>query len=126
VTEALVSTIGVTKTFHHLGRPLEVLRGIDLEIGQGELVAVVGPSGAGKSTLLHCIGTLDTPTSGEIRIAGQDTTKLRGTKLNMWGATLGGPMKAVPVPPPPASKPAAISVAKNIFFIVYSPFRERM
>lgn len=81
MTEALVSTIGVTKTFHHLGRPLEVLRGIDLEIGQGELVAVVGPSGAGKSTLLHCIGTLDTPTSGEIRIAGQDTTKLAGNRL---------------------------------------------
>jgi lipoprotein-releasing system ATP-binding protein len=57
-----------------MGRSLEVLRGIDLEIDEGEIVAIVGPSGAGKSTLLHCIGTLDLPTSGKIELAGEDIT----------------------------------------------------
>jgi lipoprotein-releasing system ATP-binding protein len=81
VTEPLVRIDKLTKTFHHLGRPLEVLRGIDLEIRERELVAIVGPSGAGKSTLLHCIGTLDLPTSGEIIIGGELVTKLSGPKL---------------------------------------------
>jgi lipoprotein-releasing system ATP-binding protein len=73
--------VKLKKTFHHLGRPLEVLRGIDLKIEEAEVVAVVGPSGAGKSTLLHCIGTLDLPTSGQILVAGQDITRLSGARL---------------------------------------------
>jgi lipoprotein-releasing system ATP-binding protein len=81
VTEPLVSVAGVRKTFHHLGRPLEVLRGIDLEIGAGEVIAIVGPSGAGKSTLLHCIGTLDLPTAGAITITGRDVTQLEGAQV---------------------------------------------
>lgn len=81
MSEPLVSINGVSKTFHHLGRPLEVLRGIDLEIDRGELLAIVGPSGAGKSTLLHCIGTLDLPSTGRIVIDGQDVTRLNGARL---------------------------------------------
>jgi len=81
VSEPLVRIVNVTRTFHHLGRPLEVLRGIDLEIREADFVAIVGPSGAGKSTLLHCIGTLDLPTSGQILIGGQDITRLSGQRL---------------------------------------------
>jgi lipoprotein-releasing system ATP-binding protein len=81
VSEPLVSIVNLKKTFHHMGRPLEVLRGIDLQIQEAEVVAVVGPSGAGKSTLLHCIGTLDLPTSGQILLAGQDITTLSGARL---------------------------------------------
>jgi len=81
VSEPLVRIVNLTRTFHHLGRPLEVLRGIDLEIREADFVAIVGPSGAGKSTLLHCIGTLDLPTSGQIFIGGQDITRLSSQRL---------------------------------------------
>ncbi len=66
---SLVVTQDLHKTYAHMGRPLHVLRGVSIEIGQGELVAIVGSSGAGKSTLLHCIGTLDLPTKGTIKLA---------------------------------------------------------
>ena len=69
------------KTFVHMGRKLEVLRGIDLLVRQGEFLAIVGPSGAGKSTLLHCIGTLDLPTKGRIRLGNDELTGLPGTRL---------------------------------------------
>ena len=82
MSEPLVRLVQVKKTFHHLGRPLDVLRGIDLELGRGELVAIVGPSGAGKSTLLHCIGTLDLPTSGRIYVDGQDVTTMSSARLS--------------------------------------------
>jgi len=62
MSDPLVTVQNVTKTFEHEGRSLEVLKGIDLEVGRGEMVTIVGPSGAGKSTLLHLIGTLDLPT----------------------------------------------------------------
>ncbi|HEY6105703.1 MAG TPA: ABC transporter ATP-binding protein [Anaeromyxobacteraceae bacterium] len=53
-------------------RRVEVLRGIDLDIQAGELLALTGPSGAGKSTFLHVVGTLDAPTAGEVRFEGRD------------------------------------------------------
>lgn len=58
------------------------LAGVSLDIAAGELVAIVGPSGSGKSTLLHIIGTLDRPTSGRVRIAGQDVATLSDRRLS--------------------------------------------
>lgn len=81
MSDSLVSVQNVTKTFEHEGRSLEVLKGIDLEIGSGEMVTIVGPSGAGKSTLLHLIGTLDLPTQGRILYEGQDVTRLGSSDL---------------------------------------------
>lgn len=78
---ALVVAANVQKSFRHMGRTLEVLRGVDLEIGDGEMIGIVGASGAGKSTLLHCIGTLDVPTKGSIQIAGEEVTSLPGWRL---------------------------------------------
>jgi lipoprotein-releasing system ATP-binding protein len=78
---SLVVATGVKKSFRHMGRTLEVLRGVDIAIGDGEMVGIVGPSGAGKSTLLHCIGTLDVPTSGSILLAGEEVTRLPGSRL---------------------------------------------
>jgi lipoprotein-releasing system ATP-binding protein len=68
MSEPLVVVRELYKSFLHMGRELDVLKGIDVEIRQGEVVAIVGKSGAGKSTLLQCIGTLDLPTSGIIRL----------------------------------------------------------
>src|SRR5271163_1602431 len=77
----LIEVRDLHKSFVHMGRTLNVLRGIDITIGRGEVVAIVGPSGAGKSTLLHCIGTLDQPTGGTIRLGGDELTVLSGAKL---------------------------------------------
>ncbi|HET9551595.1 MAG TPA: ABC transporter ATP-binding protein [Anaeromyxobacteraceae bacterium] len=63
---------GLGKTYLMGERRLEVLRGIDLEIAAGELVALTGPSGAGKSTFLHVLGTLDAPSAGRVLFDGQD------------------------------------------------------
>ena len=79
--EPIVVVEDLHKTFVHMGRSLEVLRGIDLSIDQGEVLSIVGSSGAGKSTLLHCIGTLDIPTRGRIRLGRDDLTGLSGSKL---------------------------------------------
>jgi lipoprotein-releasing system ATP-binding protein len=81
VASALVIAEGVYKSFQHMGRTLEVLRGIDLVIDEGEIMALVGPSGAGKSTFLHCMGTLDLPSKGSIRLAGEELTKMSSSRL---------------------------------------------
>ncbi len=81
MTKPLVSIRHLHKTFLHMGRELHVLKGIDLDIGAAEVVAIVGKSGAGKSTLLHCMGTLDLPTSGTITLAGRELTGLGSAKL---------------------------------------------
>ena len=62
--------------------PVVALAGVDLRIGQGELASIIGPSGSGKSTLLHVMGTLERPTRGVVRIAGQDTSALSDKQLS--------------------------------------------
>ena len=75
MSEALRLT-GVGRSFRQGPKLLEVLTGVDLALAEGELVALVAPSGAGKSTLLHIAGLLDTPTEGEVAIAGRTLTGL--------------------------------------------------
>ena len=72
---------GLAKHFNMSGQTIKVLRGVDLDIWAGEMVAVVGASGVGKSTLLHILGTLDAPTAGSILFDGADLTRLGGRKL---------------------------------------------
>jgi len=81
VGEPLVVVNNLKKTFLHMGRSLDVLKGIDLVIEQRQILAIVGPSGAGKSTLLHCVGTLDLPTSGTIRLGSEELTTMSPSRL---------------------------------------------
>jgi len=69
---AFIRVEGLGKTYLMGGRHLDVLRGLDLEIADGDLVALTGPSGAGKSTFLHVLGTLDVPTRGRVLFDGED------------------------------------------------------
>jgi putative ABC transport system ATP-binding protein len=62
--------------------PVVALAGVSLRVDQGELVAIVGPSGSGKSTLLHVMGTLERPTRGVVRIAGEDTSTMTDKQLS--------------------------------------------
>lgn len=71
----------VAKEYATRDEPLVVLRDISVELSVGENVAILGPSGSGKSTLLHIIGTLDTPTSGQVTLHGQDPFQLSEPQL---------------------------------------------
>jgi lipoprotein-releasing system ATP-binding protein len=72
----MIKVTDLKKSFQMNGYTLNVLRGINLDIARGEMIAIVGASGAGKSTLLHMLGTLDRPTSGSVRFDGQDVFEL--------------------------------------------------
>ncbi len=72
----LIKTVGLRKSYHTDAGPLEVLKGIDIEVEEGEMVAVVGASGVGKSTFLHILGTLDSPTDGTVLYGGEDVFSL--------------------------------------------------
>lgn len=77
MTVPALSLIDLKRSYSQAdGTPLEVLKGVNLTINKGEMVALVGPSGAGKSTLLHAAGLLDTPTSGQILIDGKPAQKM--------------------------------------------------
>lgn len=69
------------KNIHKSFGDLEVLKGVNLRVKQGEIVAIVGKSGAGKTTLLQLIGTLDRPTNGQVLIDGTDVFTLNDTQL---------------------------------------------
>jgi len=71
----------IIKTYPMGKRELRVLQGVDLQVGKGEMVAIMGPSGSGKSTLLNMIGLLDRPSSGSYILDGKEVSKLRGGEL---------------------------------------------
>ncbi|MBT7943568.1 MAG: ABC transporter ATP-binding protein [Alphaproteobacteria bacterium] len=74
--QRVLDLTGVKRTFHQGREDLEVLRGVDLVLRAGEIVALVGPSGSGKSTLLHIAGLLETPDAGDVAITGQSCTAM--------------------------------------------------
>ena len=78
--EYMIQLEGITKSFGSL----QVLRGIDLEITQGEVVSIVGPSGAGKTTRLQLMGTLDRPDRGTVRRDGIETGRMKERELSAF------------------------------------------
>ena len=79
--EPVLETRALTKTFETDGSPVRALRGVDFSMAPGEFVAVMGPSGCGKSTLLNLAAGLDTPSDGEIRVAGEPLNGLDENEL---------------------------------------------
>ncbi len=78
---------GVTKTYQKGRATVAALQGVDLDIGDGEWLAIQGPTGHGKTTLLQMLGGLDRPTSGEVDFASQDLARLRESKVTRIRAT---------------------------------------
>jgi len=83
---ALVSLRHLTKTYQRGPEKVDVLHGIDLDIPEGDFVALMGPSGSGKTTLLNLIGGLDSPSAGEIEVKGQRIDRMSGGQLAQWRA----------------------------------------
>ena len=80
---AAVEARELTRRYGEGETAVDALRGVDLEVRSGELVAVMGPSGSGKSTLMHILAGLDKPTSGTVQIAGTEITRLEDSQLTM-------------------------------------------
>ena len=78
---SVITATQITRVYDDKGVPVQALRGVDLEIDEGEFTAVVGPSGSGKSTLLNIIGGLDRPTEGEVTVEGQSLTRMKRDEL---------------------------------------------
>jgi putative ABC transport system ATP-binding protein len=87
---ALIGVQGVTRIYHQGSLEVHALRGVDLEVGEGEYTALAGPSGSGKTTLLNIIGVLDHPTDGTVHINGSDVTGMeRGQAADFRLANVG-------------------------------------
>ena len=78
---AIVSARAVTRRYGSGDAAVDALRGVDLDVEQGKLTAVMGPSGSGKSTLMHILAGLDRPTTGTVSIAGEEITTMNDTEL---------------------------------------------
>ena len=81
---SMVDVKNVRKVYHRDSQEIPVLDGINLEVPEGEFVALMGPSGSGKTTLLNLIAGIDRPTSGQVVVAGTDVAKLSESDLAKW------------------------------------------
>jgi putative ABC transport system ATP-binding protein len=86
MSTSLVQVRDLHKIFQRGGQRIDVLQGVNLDIPEGDFLALMGPSGSGKTTLLNLIGGLDTPTNGSISVAGDRIDNLSGGKLSAWRA----------------------------------------
>ncbi|HSP06629.1 MAG TPA: ABC transporter ATP-binding protein [Acidobacteriota bacterium] len=86
MTSSIVEVDKVYKSYHRDSLEIPVLENISLSVPEGEFLALMGPSGSGKTTLLNLIAGIDRPTKGQIRVAGEDITRLSETLLAKWRA----------------------------------------
>lgn len=86
MSEPFIRVRNLVKTYTTPAGPLNILRGVDLEIQKGDFIALIGPSGSGKTTFLNMLTAIDTPTSGEITIGGVNITQAKPRKLTKWRA----------------------------------------
>lgn len=84
MSDVLLECRGLKKSYHKDGAHVEVLRGVDLTVREGETMAILGSSGAGKSTLLHVLGTLEPPTEGEILYFGKNVEGFSADKVSRF------------------------------------------
>ncbi len=81
MTDLVIAVRGLTRAYEMGAEVVHALRGVDLEIRRNEYVAIMGPSGSGKSTLMNVIGCLDTPSSGEYWLSGQEVSRMADDAL---------------------------------------------
>jgi macrolide transport system ATP-binding/permease protein len=86
----MIELKGVKKVYQMGGEDLEVLKGVDLNVKEGEFVAIMGPSGSGKSTLMHILGLLDRPSAGSFRLFGREVSELDDVELSYLRARILG------------------------------------
>jgi len=82
MSNVIAACRGIVKTYKDAARELKILQGVDMEITEGEILAISGTSGAGKSTLLHIVGTLDRPTAGEVFFRDKPILKMSRAAVN--------------------------------------------
>jgi putative ABC transport system ATP-binding protein len=80
---SIIEAIGVTKSFAIGPMHVDAVRGIDLTVEQGEMLAIIGPSGSGKSTLLNLLGAIETPTTGKVMFEGTDVSSFSDTERTL-------------------------------------------
>ena len=84
MSDALVKVSGVQKYYSRGGERIDVLAGVNLDIPQGDFLALMGPSGSGKTTLLNLMGGIDMPSAGSVDVGGVRINELSGSKLSRW------------------------------------------
>ncbi|MBT8087098.1 MAG: ABC transporter ATP-binding protein [Gammaproteobacteria bacterium] len=87
MSEALAQLRGVSRVYQKGKERVEVLHELDLEIPEGDFVAIMGPSGSGKTTLLNLLGGLDKPTGGTVKVGGAELTSMSNSQLSRWRST---------------------------------------
>ena len=86
MSETLVQVVDAHKIYKRGNERLDVLQGLNVEVPEGDFVALMGPSGSGKTTLLNLIGALDKPTSGRVVVGGTDLSRASSRQLARWRA----------------------------------------
>ncbi|MBZ0310573.1 MAG: ATP-binding cassette domain-containing protein, partial [Anaerolineae bacterium] len=86
MTDPFIRVKNLVKTYTTPAGPLNILRGVDLEVQKGDFIALIGPSGSGKTTFLNMLTAIDSPSSGEITVDGVNITQSPQRKLTKWRA----------------------------------------